>query len=356
MAIAQSSAQAVVQERPIPNYRQLIRRALPDRVFQPDFSCLWWFPVHLGIFAAGIYVLVAHFNPWIAPIVALVMGHSMACMGFLAHDIAHGGTVKRLFWRDTLAMIGFSSLFISPLLWRKWHNSDHHNNTQIKGVDPDHLFTIEDYKHNPILKFLYKIHPIARNVIIFGSFTFRMTQQQLRMLITYLMDRETRPSEKVNMVLQELVMVGAWVAVTLPFGMHVLAWGYLVPLMVCNTIAISYIATNHFLNPLADERDVLATSLTVTLPKGLRWLDSWHQHFGAHVAHHLFPTVSGRFTRQIEDKAAELFPDRYHSMSIFTALKMLWNTPWVYEDHTTLIDPVRDQRSKTLGHGMEKDL
>lgn len=353
MALATPPVSKADVERSIPNYRQQIRRSLPDHIFKPDYLNLLWIPVHLAIFATGIWLLTNHFSLWAAPIIALVMGHSMACMGFVAHDISHGGSIKNLAVRDTLALIGFSWLGISPLLWRKWHNADHHNNTQIKGVDPDHLFMLEDCKHNPILKFLYIIHPVLRNLIIFGSFTFRMSQQQIRMVIVYLRDKDTSAVEKLCILGQATLGVGLWVAATLPFGTQVFVWGYFVPLLVGNFIAISYIATNHFLNPLADENDILATSLTVTLPRGLKWLDPWHQYFGAHVAHHLFPTVSGRHTRLIEEKARELFPDRYHSMSIFKALQMLWKTPWVYEDHTTFIDPVRDIREKTLGHGME---
>jgi fatty acid desaturase len=93
----------------------------------------------------------------------------------------------------------------------------------------------------------------------------------------------------------------------------------------------------------------------VTLPRGFKWLDPWHQFFGAHVAHHLFPGLSPRYARMVEDKVEELWPDRYHCMTITTALRKLWQTPWIYEDHTTLLDPVRDERHKTLGHGMPKD-
>lgn len=346
----------VSTERTIPNYRQQIRKALPDHIFRPDFVNLLWFPVHFAIIGAGFYVLANHFSWWAGILVSLMIGHSMACLGFIAHDISHGGSVKNLFWRDTLALIGFSWLGISPLLWRKWHNSDHHNNTQIKGVDPDHLFMLEDHKNNPILKFLYLIHPVLRNIIIFGSFTFRMSQQQIRMLIVYLRDKETILVEKTCMLAQAALGIGLWVGITWSLGPQVFWWGYVGALLVGNAIAISYIATNHFLNPLADENDILGTSLTVTLPRGLKWLDPWHQYFGAHVAHHLFPTVSGRHTRLIEDKAREIFPDRYHSMTIFKALQMLWKTPWVYEDNTTLIDPVRDIREKTLGHGLEDKL
>lgn len=356
MTVATPTPSKAVVERTIPNYRQRIRKALPDEIFKPDYLNLLWIPVHFVIFATGFYLLAHHFSFWTAPWIALAIGHSMACMGFIAHDVSHGGSVKNLFLRDSIALVGFSWLGISPLLWRKWHNSDHHNNTQIKGVDPDHLFLLEDHKHNPILKFLYIIHPVLRNIIIFGSFTFRMSQQQLRMLGTYILDKETSLSEKTCMVLQFAMGLSLWIAPAVLLGSQVLWWGYVVPLVVGNAIAISYIATNHFLNPLADENDILGTSLTVTLPTWLKWLDPWHQYFGAHVAHHLFPNVSGRHTRLIETKAQEIFPDRYHSMTIFKALQMLWKTPWVYEDYTTLIDPVRDIREKTLGHGLEEKL
>jgi fatty acid desaturase len=348
------SDKAVVAERTIPNYRQQIRKALPDQVFKPDYKNLIWFPVHFSSLGFGFWALTNHFSYWTAPLIALVMGHSMGCMGFLAHDIMHGGSIKNLFVRDFLGGIGFSPFAISPLLWRKWHNADHHNNTQIKGVDPDHLFTIEEFKDNPVLKALYLLHPLLRNIVIFGSFTFRMTQQQLRMLVIYLRDRDTPVAEKFGMFAQMLVAATAWIALTWSLGPQVFVWGYVVALMVANALVISYIATNHFLNPLADERDVLATSLTVTLPKRLKWLDSWHQYFGAHVAHHLFPGASANNIRLIEAKAEELFPDRYHSMSIFRALQLLWQTPWIYEDNETLYDPVRDERTKTLGHGLKK--
>ena len=48
-----------------------------------------------------------------------------------------------------------------------------------------------------------------------------------------------------------------------------------------------------------------------------------------------------------------MWPDRYHSLPLFTALKGLWNTPWIYEDKETLIDPQRQIRTKTLGRGLD---
>lgn len=346
---------AVLEEstRSIPNYRQQIRKALPEGYTKPHTGNLWWFPVHFAFIGVSLYLLTNNFSWWLAPILSLVIGHSMSCLGFVAHELAHGSSIQNPFWRDALAWVAFSPLAIGPHLWKRWHNSDHHNNTNVEGIDPDHLFTIEDYKHNPVLKFLYTLSPLLRNIVIFSSFSYRMTQHSTGMLVTYLKSPKSTGSAKMTMLVQWAACYALWIGGTLALGTQVFWWGYFVPLLILNAIVICYIATNHFLNPLADERDVLATSLTVTLPRWLEWLDVWHSRFGAHVAHHLFPQASSRYARQIENKASELFPDRYHSMPITTALRLLWNTPWVYEDKETLIDPRRQVRSKTLGTGLE---
>jgi fatty acid desaturase len=349
---------ALLQEPPvqkIPNYRNTVKKQIPDRWLKPDYFNLLWFLPHVALIGVSFWLLTAHFSYWTAPLLSLVIGHSMGCLGFLGHDITHGGTIRNGFIRDLLGGIAFSAFGIGPHLWRKWHNADHHGNTQIEGVDPDHLFTVEHYKHNPILKWLYKLSPLARNAVIFGSFSFRMCQHNFILLGKYVKSPKSSKRDRVVMIIQPIIQMGAWVTLTyLVGGFTLVLWGYLLPLAVANAIAICYIATNHFLNPLADERDVLASSLSVTLPRWLSWLDAWHQSFGAHVAHHLFPQAPARYVRKIEEKVAQEYPDRYHCMPLFTALKMLWKTPWVYdEEGTNLVNPRTREASPTLGHGMD---
>ena len=340
-------------ESSVPNYRKAVREALPAEVFRADNRNLLWIPVHAAIIGVSWWLLAAHFSFWTTPFLALLVGHSFGCMGFIAHDIAHGGGVRNPRLRDALSGVCFAPFWISPYLWRRWHNAEHHGHTQVEGVDPDHLFTIEFYQQNPVLRFLYRLPPFVRNVIVFGSFSFRMNQQTLRMAWLYLTDRDETRRQRLIIVAQTLAGILGFAGATLLLGTQVLVWGYVLPILVGNAIVIGYIATNHFLNPLEhDERDVLATSLSVTLPRPLRWLDGMHQAFGAHVAHHLFPHVSAHNVRTIDAKLAELFPDRFHQMPLLTALAKLWTTPWVYSDHRTLTDPQRGISSPTLGHGL----
>jgi len=338
----------------IPRYRKMLREALPDRYFRSDSHHLWWMIPHIAIIAGGLYLLAQGFTWW-AFLIALVIGHSFAGLGFIAHEVCHGTGLKNNFLKQLLTGIAFSPFAIGPYLWTRWHNAAHHNHTQHEELDPDRLFTEEEYKNSPVLKALYLLHPALRNIVIFSSFTYRMSQHNLLVAKTYLRREDTTPAERFLIRWQFAVPKILWIVGTALMGWQVLLFGYLLPLLVANFVVISYIATNHFLNPLADENDVLATTLSVTLPWPLRWLDPIHLHFGAHVAHHLFPQAPSRYARRIERQVQKMWPDRFHVMPIHKALKMLWDTPWVYaEGGKDLIDPRRGERAPTLGYGLER--
>jgi fatty acid desaturase len=339
---------------PVPRYRQILRKELPPHFLQPDNWHLVWFLPHTAIIGGSLWALSAFFTWWLAPILVVLIGHSMGCLGFLAHEICHGGAIKNKKLRHFLAGLAFSPFGIGPYLWSRWHNGEHHGNTQHRELDPDRLFLLEEYKESGILKWLYQLSPILRNIVIFGFFSVTMTQHNFFVLLGYMKDKKTTRSERATILFQFALPKVLWIGGTLLLGWHVLLLGYVVPLLIANAMVISYIATNHFLNPLADESDVLGSSLSVTLPRWLGWLDVMHSRFGAHVAHHLFPQAPSRYSRQIEEHIARLWPDRFHIMPLHKALGLLWNTPWVYDEPGThLVNPRQQTKSPTLGNGLE---
>ena len=95
-------------------------------------------------------------------------------------------------------------------------------------------------------------------------------------------------------------MLAFWVGVLALVGPWRFLFVYGVPVLVANAMIMSYIATNHFLNPLTETNDPLANTLSVTGP---RWLERLHLEFGYHVEHHVFPTVSGRHAPAVRDLA-----------------------------------------------------
>ncbi len=334
----------------IPRYRQILRQELPAHYFKPDSRSLFWLLPHAAVIGLGIWLLNKHFTWWSAPFLAFIIGHSFGCMGFVAHEICHGGGIKNKKLQHFLTGVAFSPFGIGAFLWSEWHNATHHSHTQSPEMDPDRLFTMDEYRNSPVMKKLYKMSPKLRSVVFFAFFSMLMTQHNITMVMTYLKNENMTSKDRFRIWAQLLIPKVLWIGGTLMFGWQVLVFGYLLPLLVGNSLVIGYISTNHFLNPLADHDDVLASSLSVTLPK---WLDFLHGHFGAHVAHHLFPHAPTRYTRKIEKKIAELWPDRYHEMSWARALKLLWETPWIYgEDGKSLEDPTTGTVKPTLGHGL----
>jgi fatty acid desaturase len=64
-----------------------------------------------------------------------------------------------------------------------------------------------------------------------------------------------------------------------------------------------------------------------------------HLHFGYHVEHHLFPTMSGRHAPAVREALVRLYGERYLTMPHGRALRLLYTRPKLHRDHDTLVDP-----------------
>jgi fatty acid desaturase len=108
---------------------------------------------------------------------------------------------------------------------------------------------------------------------------------------------------------------------------------------------MSYISTNHNISPLTKINDPLANSLTVTTnPLN----DLVHLNFGYHTEHHIFPRMSGAHTKKVHFELKKMFPETYQHMPKWQALKLLYSTPRIYKNHTTLINPKTLKKFSTL--------
>ena len=147
--------------------------------------------------------------------------------------------------------------------------------------------------------------------------------------------------------------------VSIEFGLQVLMMGSLVyfvglsnfafliliPFAIQNYTVMSYISTNHNLSPLTKVNDPLVNSLTVTTNPIFEFI---HLNFGYHVEHHIFPRMSGAYTKKVHAELKSQFPDTYQFMKKSEALKLLYSTARIYKNHTTLINPKTLQTYKTL--------
>ncbi len=92
-------------------------------------------------------------------------------------------------------------------------------------------------------------------------------------------------------------------------------------LLVASAVAMAYIFTNHFLNPLCEHADPLVGSLSVIVPP---WVDWLHGNFSYHTEHHLFPGMNPRHYPEVSRLLQAHFPERYNRIPFGEAWRRLW--------------------------------
>jgi fatty acid desaturase len=326
------------EQQAVQHYAREVRRHLPAAVFQRTPVRLLWLPLHVGIImAAALYVVMAA-PPWyVAALCAVIAGHSWGCLGFLAHEAQHHALVKSRVVEQLVGYCGFGIYCLSPTLWTAWHNQAHHGNTGKPVADPDGFGTLGFWEKSAVVRALEKFAPGSgsKRSAAFLCIWFSLHSALVLLFHSQRNDYYARVSRRV-VYAESAAMLAFWITVGLLVGPWSFLFIYVLPVLVANAIVMSYIATNHFLNPLTEVNDPLANTLSVTGP---RWLERLHLQFGYHVEHHFFPMVSGRHARTVRDVLVRLYGDRYLSMPHAQALRLLYTRPKVHATHDTLIDP-----------------
>ncbi len=327
------------------HYAKELRAILPKYVFSPVPGRIWWLYFHVGIMVTcGILIFKLDYV-WLDILLSLVIGHSMACNFFLGHEITHGAVVKNKKLIHFYANICFVPWGLYGSAWIHAHNGRHHQHTQHSIKDPD-CFGSKKYRYNKILQQLTRFLPGSGTwmsyTFLFWFFTF-YTFYIVRVFTPDIFpDRRTKTISTAFFILAYT----AWpllAALAIPYGF---LYFFLVPVLVANFVVMSYIATNHFLNPLTEDvNDPLVNALSV---KTWRVIDFIHLNFSYHTEHHIFPYVSPKYAPLVAAAIKEKFPGKYNEMSHAKALRLLYQRPKFYYDELTLLDPKTQQRYPTI--------
>lgn len=329
-------------------YARQVRPLLPEGTFAPARARALWVPVHYAIIALVGWALATGHVPWpLWPLASVVIGCSMAGVTFVAHEALHGGVVRGRGMIRLIGWLGFLPFCISPQLWMAWHNRVHHNHCGQPERDPDMYPTLAKYKAQRSARIMADHFGLGRGRLGgLASLMFGLTGQSVQVLFTAQKHGLLTPHLHRRAIIESLAGLAVWIAVGTLVGFPAFVFVLILPLIVANTLLMSFIVTNHNLSPGSKLNDPLINSLTVTLPRVLEWLTL---DFGFHVEHHLFPTMSARHGRVVREVLRARFPERYQSLPLGEALHRLHHTFRVYRDETTLIDPHSGQTWPTLG-------
>lgn len=330
-------------------YAKQISPHLPKEAFKPVPTRLYGGLAYLLVTIAGFLAIgLFDLHPIWYFMISIVLGFSFAALGFLGHEILHGTVVRKPWIRDLLGAVAFWPLCTGPKLWRKWHNVTHHAHTQDEELDPDAWPTLEKLSKSGILRWIYKIPFHIRAFISFCGLAVMFTLHSTKMLIHFF--KEFQPKNRKIVLGQFIIPWITWITLLFVMGFEKWFFAFLLPLLIGNFIVMSYISTNHRLNPIVPVNDPLANSLTVTVPK---WVDVLHFNFSYHTEHHLFPSMSSKYYPLVKQHIKAMWPERYHEMPMGKAMVALWKTPRVYYQHNELIEPKRQNVYGSLGNGLD---
>lgn len=320
--------------------RKHIRAELPDDTFERQpLRALYFVPL-ASIAITGTWSII-HFDPrwYVSLLIGIVIGQCYAAMGFLAHEALHGSMVASKRFQDVLGYLGFGPVLVSPTLWRTWHNQVHHGKTNMGNSDPDSFGTLSRYEKAPSTRVVARLAPGSRHwaSAFFFAYWFTFHGQ----VVLWIQARYLKTFARLNRrraIIDTAVFAACWITIGILAGPFASLFVILVPLVVANATVMSYIATNHFMRPMAETNDPLENSMSVTT---LGVIDKIHFNFSHHVEHHLFPNMSAKHAPRVRAWLLQNESDRYVSPGHAKAVSHLYRTPRVYLDATTLCDPDR---------------
>lgn len=324
-------------------YACQIKKSLPKYIFKPVPARLLWLPVHLLIIAISSYFIYFSAYWFVQLPLAMLVGHSLAVIFMLGHEIAHGSVVKNKTLIVFLSNVCFASFGLHAKAFIAFHNRKHHHLTQHPYRDPD-CFGKQCTKNKMLLK-IQKTLPGSKSFIsytflfwFFSFYTFYNVWFQKRIFVN-------RREKKISRIYSVLCYC-TWIALATYIHPHGLLYFFFVPFITSNFVVLSYLSTNHFLSPLTEEvNDPLVNSLTVDTSRFLRFI---HLNFNYHVEHHIFPYVNPTYAPMVAEVLKEKFAKKYNHIKHNAALKLLYQRPKFYYDDVTLINPRTQEKYPTI--------
>lgn len=328
-------------------YNRKLTPTLPAHFFERTPARVLYAVAFLGLNILLVLAVLKLDLHWTLKILAgVLIGQFNAGLAFISHETSHGQHIANKEAQDFLVLFAFAPFLISPTYWRFWHNRLHHGNTQYILKDPDAFPNTTVYRQSKFMQRLYDWTPGAGTIrsyfYFFFWFSFQSFLNQIYMRFGNKMWEQMKHNRVSFEFAFQILLIGSYIYFV---GSAAPLYLILIPFAIQNYTVMSYISTNHNISPLTKINDPLENSLSVKVNPVL---EAVHLNFGYHVEHHIFPRMSGAYTKKVHFELIKMFPNTYQCMPKLAALKLLYSTPRLYKNATTLINPKTQQRFSTL--------
>lgn len=329
---------------PASEYIRVLRPHLPRAAFAPHPWDLARVALHLAVITTAVAGLRVT-PPWAWPLFSVVIGHGIACVAFHAHDLSHGALVRSRRLRRFLELLLWGVNVTPPTMWRRLHNETHHHEANTVR-DTDRLFRASEETR---LRRIYTLLLYPHNETLAGAplvMIHFLTYIARHLLSAFLPGDKRLPvaTGKPRYARGDRWRIGGELLVILALQAAIYfgcggGWRYLwagpVALLITSAVVMTYIWTNHLLNPLCEHADPLVGSTSVVVPRWMNWL---HANFSYHTEHHVFPTMSPRYYPLVAELLQRHFPDRYNRLTLGEAWRRIWRHGKYIEEHAPAPD------------------
>jgi fatty acid desaturase len=320
-------------------YVARLRERLPEEAFERTPERVLDALPHLLVFLAA--AASPRFLPtWALPFVALIAGHSLVCILFIAHDLSHGSVLAPSPLRRLLELLFWGLNLVPVTLWRRVHNDTHHVFTGTTR-DPDRPF-LPSERSRATVAYDWIFYPGRDAWLRWNPLTFvHFLPYVLRNVLAAFLPAERKPAfvpavphytlgQRLGIVVDLAVIVALQAGIFRLAGTNWSAYLWVGPVAAFAGLAVLmlYVSTNHFTDPITAEPEPLLGTTSLKVP---RWMDLLHGNFSHHVEHHLFPAMSSRHFPLVRAAILAEFPERYNCLTLGEAWRALaaresWST------------------------------
>ena len=313
-------------------YIQEVKKLLPKEAFSPDpFKLIY-------LFGYTVVLVIAYFlfrvtsNIFMYIILSCLVSHALSCIGFLSHELSHNSIIKTKKYRYLYEVFFWGINLIPATIWNRVHNHTHHTQANTPN-DPDRqYFTSEK---TTVTKWYTKVFYPNRKFIRWNPMVaFHFIPYIFRNIVSVFYSRNSKPvvvpfkpkysnKQKLKIIAELVIIAMLQASIFYAVDKNLPAYFFASPVsyLLTSSILMSYIFTNHFLNPVTNNNDPLLGTTTVQVPNILNEL---HFNFAYHTEHHLFPSMNSKFYPVVSAILKEKYPDRYNYLPIAAAWKKLW--------------------------------